>query len=281
MNSLMTKSFLSYVELKKQAGIDAESLPGPDIESGFNPFTSAEQENLSLFFADVELIQSEITSISALLSDLTRLNSESKYAHARKLLRGLRDQMDSDVAAILRKAHSIKSQLSSLDASNAANRVRFGASSPVDRIRTSVTNGLRSKLREIMNGFSSLRKNISETCPREEQRNATEMEHVGAGVVLDAEVMEREKAVCELKRSLSRLHQVFLDMAVVVEVQEDKLNDIEENMVKAKDYISGGVGRLADAEGLMRRRRRRKWWLGCFLVAVLVILVCLVFRFAD
>lgn len=47
--------------------------------------------------------------------------------------------------------------------------------------------------------------------------------------VLDtlAEIQERHEAVKELERSLLDLHQIFLDMAVLVEAQGEMLDNIE------------------------------------------------------
>ena len=47
--------------------------------------------------------------------------------------------------------------------------------------------------------------------------------------VLDtlAEIEERGEAVRELERSLLDLHQIFLDMAVLVEAQGEMLDNIE------------------------------------------------------
>ena len=50
--------------------------------------------------------------------------------------------------------------------------------------------------------------------------------------VLDtlAEVQERHEAVKELEKSLMELHQVFLDMAVLVEAQGEMLDNIEQQV---------------------------------------------------
>jgi len=47
--------------------------------------------------------------------------------------------------------------------------------------------------------------------------------------VLDTlvEIQERHAAVRELEKSLLDLHQIFLDMAVLVEAQGDMLDNIE------------------------------------------------------
>ena len=52
--------------------------------------------------------------------------------------------------------------------------------------------------------------------------------------VLDtlAEIQERHEAVKELEKSLMELHQIFLDMAVLVEAQGEMLDNIE-NQVSA------------------------------------------------
>ncbi|XP_072980755.1 syntaxin-112 [Typha angustifolia] len=295
MNDLMTKSFSNYVELKKQVLKDLDAEPGPDLEAG--GLTHAEEENLSQFFEEIGVIQSEMDVISGLLLDLQFLNEETKSAHSAKILRGLRDRMDSDMVAILRNAKIIKARLEVLGRSNIANRALsmcFEEGSPVDRTRISVTNGIRTKLRVMMNGFQSLREQIvSEHRESLKRRyfNATgeaateeaiekmlsggnQVEVLDKKSELDLEIMERNKAVSDIQRSLMQLHQVFLDMAVIVEVQEEKLNDIEENVTRARDYISGGTDRLISAKAL-RRRRRHCTFLVCVLVLI-VLLVCLI-----
>lgn len=42
-----------------------------------------------------------------------------------------------------------------------------------------------------------------------------------------AEIQERHDAVRDLERSLLDLHQIFLDMAVLVEAQGEQLDNIE------------------------------------------------------
>ncbi|XP_073109971.1 syntaxin-112 isoform X1 [Elaeis guineensis] len=295
MNDLMTRSFMSYVELKKQALKDLEADPILDLETG--GLSCAEDQNLSFFFVEIGAIQCDMEDISSLLLDLQFLNEETKSAHSAKVLRGLRDRMDSDVVSVLRKAKIIKARLEALDRSNIANRglsARFGEGSPVDRTRISVTNGLRTKLREMMNGFQSLRERIlaeHKEALKRKYFNATgevateevieKMLSGGSQVGLldkkgevDLEIMERQKAVSDIQRSLMQLHQVFLDMAIMVEVQGEQLNDIEENVVRAKDYISGGTDSLISANALRKRNRKCTY---CVWALVLIVLaVCLI-----
>ncbi|CBI37660.3 unnamed protein product, partial [Vitis vinifera] len=119
MNDLMTKSFLSYVELKKQAMKDLESEP--DIEMG--KLDPTDEQNLTNFFEEVGAIKTDMEEIVNLLLDLQDLNEESKSTHSAKVLRGLRDRINSDMVTILRKAKNIKARLGSLDQSNIDNRI--------------------------------------------------------------------------------------------------------------------------------------------------------------
>ena len=52
------------------------------------------------------------------------------------------------------------------------------------------------------------------------------------------ENQERYEALKEIQRSSSELYQVFLDMAVLVEAQGKKINDIGENVASAGAYVS-------------------------------------------
>ncbi len=54
----------------------------------------------------------------------------------------------------------------------------------------------------------------------------------GRGRVLDtlAEIQERHRAVKDLEQGLLELHQIFLDMAVLVEAQGEMLDNIEKQV---------------------------------------------------
>ena len=147
MNDLMTKSFLSYVELKKQAKIDTES--DRDVEKG-----ELNEEALSAFFAEIESIKTLIEEITHLLLELQNLNEETKSTHSAKILRGLRDRMESNIVAVSRKANTAKALIDAVETENR----RSG--SCTDRTRVAITNGVRAKLRETMGEFHRLREMI-------------------------------------------------------------------------------------------------------------------------
>ncbi|KAH6812697.1 syntaxin of plants 112 [Perilla frutescens var. frutescens] len=291
MNDLMTNSFLSYVDLKKQAQIDVEQER--DLEMG-QEIIQKDEENLSRFFNQVEGIKNEMQEITDLLHDLQSLNEETKSTYSTKILRGLRDRMDSDMVAVLRKTNVVKARLDALDESNAANRkvsVTYAEGSAVDRTRVSTTSGLRVKLRDIMNGFKDLREkimadykdglrrryyNTTGECPSEQ---VIEEMVSGNGKIRvfeerDSENRERHEAVMDIWRSLNKLHQVFLDMAVMVEAQGQQIDDIEHNVATAASFVSGGTNSLFYAKQM--KKESRKWVCWVWGVGFIIVLVCLV-----
>ena len=235
--------------------------------------------------------------ITNLLFDLQNLSEKTKSTHSPKLLRGLGDQMDSDMVSVLRKAKIVKARLEVLEKSNLTNRKILEAcreGSTVDRTRISITNDLRTKLREMMNDFQSLRERIlsdhKENMKRRyysatgEVPSEEVIEKIVSGSVkidmfegkkeVNLENRERHEAVMEIQRSLNKLHQVFLDMAVLVEIQGEQIDDIEHNVVNAGSFINGGTNSLHYAKQM--KKKNRKWVYWVWAVGLIILLVCVI-----
>ncbi|XP_074295203.1 syntaxin-112-like [Silene latifolia] len=299
MNDLMTKSFLNYADLKKQVIIDIEAGISSEAETG-EQMSPADQHNLSLFFQEIDSVKSKMEEISTLLNDLESLNQESKTIHSTKLLRGLRDRMDTDTVSILGKVKSLKYKLETLDRENTSNRkksVSFREGSIVDRTRVGVTNGLRIKFKDMISEFTGLRDRIMNDHRADLRRkyfNATGevpsdevVEKLMSGSVkieafegrimmggdTDLEEKERYEVVRDIQRSLSKLQQVFLDMAVLIDKQGEQIDDIEQNVVNAKEFISGGTNNLHYAKQMKKKNR---WVYLVWAVGFIILLVCFI-----
>ncbi|KAG8098446.1 hypothetical protein GUJ93_ZPchr0013g35053 [Zizania palustris] len=297
MNSLFSSSW-------KRAGGGGE-----DIETGAGgvemsaPPGAAAGASLDRFFEDVESIKDELRDLERIQKSLHEANEGGKSLHDAAAVRALRARMDADVAAAIKKAKVVKLRLESLDRANAANRSvpGCGPGSSTDRTRTSVVAGLRKKLRDSMETFSSLRSRISseyrETVARryytvtgEQPDEATldtladtgEGERLlqraiaeqGRGQVLGvvAEIQERHGAVADLERSLLELHQVFNDMAVLVAAQGEQLDDIESHVGRARSFVDRGREQLQVAR--KHQKSTRKWT--CIAIIILLVLILVI-----
>lgn len=93
----MTRSFLIYVELKKQAMKDEESLPELEIGTQLYP---VDGQNLSQFFEEVAAIKIYMDDITNLYIDIQGQNEDTKSAQSSKILGGIRDKIKSDMVNI-------------------------------------------------------------------------------------------------------------------------------------------------------------------------------------
>ncbi|KAG9155215.1 hypothetical protein Leryth_027089 [Lithospermum erythrorhizon] len=259
--------------------------------------------NLDKFFDDVESIKEELRDLETLYGQLQSAHEQGKTLHNSKSVKDLRAKMDKNVASSLKKAKYIKVRLEALDRSNAANRSLpgCGPGSSSDRTRSSVVNGLRKKLQESMNQFNELRQKMaSEYRETVERRYFTvtgenpdenlldnlietgqsetflqkAIQEQGRGQVVDTimEIQERHDAVKELEKNLMELHQIFMDMAVLVEHQGEQLDDIENQVMRANSFIRGGTDQLRVAK--KHQRNSRKWT--CFSIILLLVIIMVV-----
>lgn len=296
MNDLFSGSFSRYR--------DQDQSPPPNshtIEMANSAATGG--VNLDRFFEDVEAIKDELRDLESLYTQLQASHEQSKTIHNAKAVKDLRSRMEADISASLKKAKVIKVRLEGLDRSNAANRSvpGCGPGSSSDRTRTSVVNGLRKKLQDTMNRFNELRQKMSSEYRETVQRryytvtgenpdekildNLIEtgesetflqkaIQQQGRGQVMDTimEIQERHDAVKDMERNLRELHQVFMDMAVLVQSQGEQLDDIESQVNRANSFVRGGTEQLQVAR--KHQKNTRKWT--CFGIVLLLIIILII-----
>lgn len=299
MNDLMTKSFTSYVDLKKEAMKDLEAGPDYNLEMSKNP-TQIDQ-NLTAFLEEAENVKIEMGLIRDILNRLHQSSEEGKSLHKPEALKSLRYRINSDVLAVLKKARTIRAQLEDMDRSNAVSRRLSGCKEGtlVDRTRSAVTNGLRKKLKELMMDFQGLRQRMmteyKDTVGRQyytvtgeypneeviekiisnengnggEEFLARAIQEHGRGKVLETvvEIQDRHDTAKEIEKSLLELHQVFLDMAVMVEAQGEQMDDIEHHVMNAAQYVNDGSKNLKTAKGYQKSSRR------CMCIGIILLLI--------
>ncbi|KAK6126528.1 hypothetical protein DH2020_039732 [Rehmannia glutinosa] len=262
MNDLFSGSFSRFRDQ------DQDQSPAPNSHS-IEMTTGG--VNLDRFFEDVESIKDELRDLETLYTQLQAAHEQSKTLHNANAVKKLRSKMDADISAALKKAKLIKVRLEALDRSNAANRSvpGCGPGSSSDRTRTSVVNGLRKKLHDTMTRFNDLRQKMGSEYRETVQRryftvtgenpdekvldNLIEtgesetflqkaIQEQGRGQVMDTimEIQERHDAVKEMEKNLRELHQVFLDMAVLVQSQGEQLDDIESQVNRASSFVRVG-----------------------------------------
>ncbi|CAH8251912.1 unnamed protein product [Arabidopsis lyrata] len=284
MNDLFSNSFK-----KNQAQLR-------DVEAG------QETMNLDKFFEDVENVKDDMKGVETLYKKLQDSNEECKTVHNAKKVKELRAKMDGDVGMVLKRVKIIKQKLEALEKANANSRnvPGCGPGSSTDRTRSSVVSGLGKKLKDLMDSFQGLRARMNneykETVERRyftitgekadeqtidnliasgESENFLQkaIQEQGRGQILDtiSEIQERHDAVKEIEKNLLELHQVFLDMAALVEAQGQQLNNIESHVAKASSFVRRGTDQLQDAREY--QKSSRKWT--CYAIILFIVIFIL------
>ncbi|KAH0434763.1 hypothetical protein IEQ34_026758 [Dendrobium chrysotoxum] len=207
-------------------------------------------------------------------------------------------KMDRDMDEVGIIARAIKMKLEEIDLDNLENRKNpgCGKGTAVDRSRTATTVSLKKKLRDKVNDFQNLRQSIQEeyreivqrrfftvtgTTPTEEmideliENGDSErifkkaIQDIGRGQVIDTleEIQERHDAVKEIEQKLLELHQIFMDMAVLVEAQGEMLDNIESQVANAVNHVQNGTEALQTAKSLQKKSRK------CMCSAIILFLI--------
>ncbi|KAF3323071.1 syntaxin-121-like protein [Carex littledalei] len=168
--------------------------------------------------------------------------------------------MDSDIALVLKKARIVKAQLELLERTTEISRALLNTYKTLSPYYTVTGEQPDEATVEALvttgEGEQFLQKAIAEQ---------------GQGTVMNmvAEIQERHNTVTDLERSLLELHQVFMDMAVLVQTQGEQLNDIENQVGRAKSFVEDGRQSLQVARKL--QKNTHKWT--CFAILLLLIIV--------
>ncbi|XP_065622562.1 syntaxin-132 isoform X2 [Quercus suber] len=290
MNDLLTDSFVS----------DAKGQPSRenDIEMGMRVPGSNPDLGMGAFNKQIQETEKQVEKLSGLLKQLKDANEESKAVTKASAMKAIKKRMEKDIDEVGKIARNVKGKLEAISKDNISNRQKPGCEkgTGVDRARMNMTNALMKKFKELMIEFQTLRQRIQDeyrevverrvmtvtgTRPDDEtidhlietgnseQIFQKAMQEAGRGQVLNTveEIQERHDVVKEIEKKLLDLHQIYLDMAVLVEAQGEILDNIENQVTNAVDHVKSGTDALQSAKTLQRKSRK------CMMIAIILLLV--------
>uniref|UniRef100_A0A2N9EGR3 t-SNARE coiled-coil homology domain-containing protein n=1 Tax=Fagus sylvatica TaxID=28930 RepID=A0A2N9EGR3_FAGSY len=277
MNDLLTDSFVSEVKGQTSRENDIEMgmrVPGSNTDMGMGAFNKQIQE-----------VEKQVEKLTGLLKQLKDANEESKSVTKASSMKAIKKRMEKDIDE------------------NISNRQKPGCEkgTGIDRSRMNMTNALMKKFKEIMTEFQTLRQRIQDEyrevverrvitvtgsrpddetidhlieTGNSEQIFQQAIQETGRGQVLNTleEIQERHDAVKEIEKKLLDLHQIYLDMAVLVEAQGEILDNIENQVSTAVDHVQRGTTVLQNAKKL--QKNSRKWM--CIAIILLLLIVAVV-----
>lgn len=295
MNDLLTDSFVS------EANHGQPSRQG-DIEMGLQDQRSSSDMGMEAFNKQIQDADKQIEKVSALLQKLKEANEESKAVTKASAMKAIKKRMEKDIDEVGKIAHGVKAKIEAINRENLNNRQKPGCEkgTGIDRARMNMTNSLTKKFRDLMTEFQTLRQRIQDEYREVVERRVITVtgtrpddetidhlietgnsEQIFQQAILEAgrgqvvstveEIQERHDAVKEIEKKLLDLHQIYLDMAVLVDAQGEILDNIESQVANATDHVKSGNDALHTAKSLQKKSRK------CMMIAIILVLLIAIF----
>ncbi|XP_061538557.1 syntaxin-1A isoform X2 [Phycodurus eques] len=230
------------------------------------------------FFEQVEEIRGYIESLAEKVEEVKRKHSAilASPNPDEKTKAELEDLM-ADIKKLANKVRSkLKSILHTIEQEESQNR-----SSADLRIRKTQHSTLSRKFVEVMSEYNTTQSDYRERCKGRIQRqleitgkNTTneELESMlesdnpaifTSGIIMDNitqqamnEIETRHNEIIKLENSIRELHDMFMDMAMLVESQGELVNNIERVVWEAQDYVKQAKDTIPKCKKLKKTSRR-------------------------
>ncbi|XP_034460264.1 syntaxin-1A isoform X1 [Hippoglossus hippoglossus] len=230
------------------------------------------------FFEQVEEIRGFIESLAEKVEEVKRKHSAilASPNPDEKTKADLEDLM-ADIKKLANKVRSkLKSIQQTIEQEEGQNR-----SSADLRIRKTQHSTLSRKFVEVMSEYNTTQSDYRERCKGRIQRqleitgrNTTneELESMlesdnpaifTSGIIMDNitqqamnEIETRHTEIIKLENSIRELHDMFMDMAMLVESQGELVNNIEQSVLGAQEYVEQAKDRIPKCKKLKKTSRR-------------------------
>lgn len=291
MNDLLTDSFVSEAN-------HGQPSRQSDIEMGMQVPRSHSDMGMDAFNKQIQDADKQIDKLSGLLQKLKEANEESKAVTKASAMKAIKKRMEKDIDEVGKIAHGVKAKIEAINRDNLNNRQKPGCEkgTGIDRARMNMTNALTKKFKDLMTEFQTLRQRIQDEYREVVERRVITVtgtrpddetidhlietgnsEQIFQKAILEAgrgqvvstveEIQERHDAVKEIEKKLLDLHQIYLDMAVLVDAQGEILDNIESQVTNTTDHVRMGNEALQTAKSLQKRSRK------CMMISIILFLV--------
>ncbi|XP_069612153.1 syntaxin-2 isoform X1 [Ranitomeya imitator] len=260
-------------------------------EDGDSVVVIEKEQFMDDFFHQVEEIRNHIAKISENVDEVKK--KHSTILSAPNPEEKTKDELESLNKEIKNIANKVRTKLKAIeqtiDQDENANR-----SSVNLRIRKSQHTVLSRKFGEVMTAYNETQIQFRERSKGRIQRQLEitgktttddeleEMLESGnpsiftSDIISDSqitrqalnEIESRHKDIMKLESSIRELHDMFMDIAMLVETQGEMINNIEKNVENAADYIEHAKEETKKAVKYQSKSRRKGW-----IVAILVLVV--------
>ncbi|CAM9116141.1 unnamed protein product [Lampetra fluviatilis] len=258
---------------------------------------SMERDFMDEFFKQVSEIRVSVERVAQLVEEVRR--THSAILSAPNTDDKVKMELEQTMAEIKRLANGVRSKLKAMD-----QRIELdsGDHNAADlRIQKTQNLALSRRFVEVMTEYNNTQTDYRSRCKGRIQRQLEitgktttdeeleEMLESGnptiftSGIIMDSkltkqalsEIESRHSDIMRLETSIRELHDMFLDMAMLVEAQGEMVNNIERNVENSVDYVGQAKEQTKKAVKMQTKTRKRTIlvWVCLLVLASVVALV--------
>uniref|UniRef100_A0A7S1EC66 t-SNARE coiled-coil homology domain-containing protein n=2 Tax=Hemiselmis andersenii TaxID=464988 RepID=A0A7S1EC66_HEMAN len=250
------------------------------------------------FFAQVKGVKAELGEIRGMMKEVKDLQAKIITEVSKQKSKEYTETLDEQLRNISLKAKKIKGNLQRMQQA-ADEKFAQDKDSAESRTHANMHGALTRKFVEVMGDFqeiqSTYKKHLRDRVARQVKvanPAATEDEiqkavDTGGGDIFTdkllsradqtalnayADVQSKHEELIKLESSIREVHQLFMDMAILVEQQGELLDNIEDIVSHAATYTEQGVTQLVKAKDLQKKMRKKMCCLTvCFAFGLLLL----------
>ncbi|XP_032823357.1 syntaxin-1A isoform X2 [Petromyzon marinus] len=245
------------------------------------------------FFEQVEEIRGDIEKVAENVQEVKK--KHSAILSAPNTDEKTKQELEDLMADIKKTANRVRSKLKAIEQDIEKEETENRSSADL-RIRKTQHSTLSRKFVEVMTEYNSTQSDYRERCKGRIQRQLEitgktttneELEDMlesgnpaifTSGIVLDSkidkqalsEIESRHNDIIKLETSIRELHDMFLDMAMLVESQGEMIDRIEYNVEHSVDYVERAVSDTKKAVKYQSKARRKMMIVGAIIVTLVV-----------
>ncbi|XP_064620414.1 syntaxin isoform X8 [Lineus longissimus] len=283
----MTKDRLAALKAAQSDDDDVQDDVAVNIDSG---------GFMDEFFEQVEEIRGMIDTIATKVDDVKK--KHSAILSAPQTDEKVKSELEELMSDIKKTANKVRGKLKVIE-QNIEQEEHSNKSSADLRIRKTQHATLSRKFVEVMNDYNACQIDYRERCKGRIQRQLEitgktttneELEDMlesgnpaifTQGIITEtqqakqslADIEARHADIMKLEKSIKELHDMFMDMAMLVESQGEMIDRVEYNVEQSVNYVETAVADTKKAVKYQSSARRKKIMILICVVVLLVIII--------
>ncbi|XP_045107915.1 syntaxin-like [Portunus trituberculatus] len=256
---------------------------------------TAEEASRNRFFSQIEEVTEGIRKIEAAVNQVRKKHSE--ILSSTDSDDGIKKELDDLMADIKRTGAKVNAKLKEIAPQDVDKEDRFGADI---RIRRSQHAAATRQFVEAMTQYHHVQEEYRDKCkdkihrqlritgkdPTEEELDEmlekNNIDIFTQGIMMEtaqerqrlADIEERHQEIMKLENSLRELHDLFMDVAVLVQSQGETIDNIAAHVCSAKDFVEDA--KVETSQALQYQKSARKKMIICGIIGVVIVVILLV-----